>query len=99
MKNILQGLWLNKWKQMPRMVFYYRKWSAASHMKPNDIEESYFENCKIFHITGITPVLSQSCKDTIIKSIEFARKKNVLVSFDPNIRKKLWKNQDYAAFF
>lgn len=93
------GLMVKQMETDATKVFYYRKGSAASHMKPNDIEESYFENCKIFHVTGITPVLSQSCKDTIIKSIEFARKKNVLVSFDPNIRKKLWKNQDYAPFF
>ena len=77
-------------------VYYYRKCSAASTLKPEELDESYISDAKILHITGITPALSESCKKTLFKAIEIAKRNNVLVSFDPNIRLKLW-NQEEAV--
>lgn len=78
-------------------VYYYRKDSAASTLKPEDLDESYIKTAKILHITGITPALSESCKETIFKAIEIAKKNNVLVSFDPNIRLKLWTQEEAVS--
>ena len=75
-------------------VYYYRKGSAASTLKPEELDESYIKNAKMLHITGITPALSESCKETLFKAIKIAKSNNVLVSFDPNIRLKLWKQED-----
>jgi 2-dehydro-3-deoxygluconokinase len=77
-------------------VYYYRKDSAASYLKPVDIDESYIKNAKILHITGITPALSQDCRHTVFRAIEIAKENNVLVSFDPNIRLKLWNLEEAA---
>lgn len=71
-------------------VYYYRKDSAASNLKPADIDIEYIKKAKILHITGITPALSKSCRDTVLKAIDIARENGVKVSFDPNIRLKLW---------
>lgn len=71
-------------------VYYYRKDSAASNLKPEDIDIEYIKKAKILHITGITPALSKSCRDTVLKAIDIARENGVKVSFDPNIRLKLW---------
>jgi len=71
-------------------VYYYRKDSAASTLKPEDLDEAYIKSAKILHITGITPALSECCRKTVFKAIEIAKANNVLVSFDPNIRLKLW---------
>lgn len=71
-------------------VYYYRKGSAASFMSPEDIDSEYLGSSKILHITGIIPALSASCLDTMWKAIFIAKEKGVLVSFDPNIRLKLW---------
>ncbi|HJD46249.1 MAG TPA: sugar kinase [Candidatus Mediterraneibacter norfolkensis] len=78
-------------------VHYYRQDSSASYMTPNDIPEDLIKNAEIFHFTGITPVLSKSCRDTIYSAIEAARSGKTAISFDPNIRKKLWKNRDFTA--
>lgn len=72
-------------------VFYYRENSAAAHIRPEDLDKAYFENAKIIHLSGITPVLSVSCRQTVEKAIEIAKQKNVLFSFDPNVRKKYGK--------
>jgi 2-dehydro-3-deoxygluconokinase len=75
-------------------VYYYRKDSAASTIKPEELDESYIKSAKILHITGITPALSESCRRTVFKAIEIAKANNVLISFDPNIRLKLWTKEE-----
>ncbi|WP_017210207.1 sugar kinase [Clostridium beijerinckii] len=71
-------------------VYYYRKNSAASSLSPEDIDEEYIKQAKILHITGITPALSESCRRAVYRAIEIAKENKILVSFDPNIRLKLW---------
>ena len=46
-------------------IHYYRKDSAASKMTPRILNEKYISQAKYLFITGITPVLSESCKDLI----------------------------------
>lgn len=75
-------------------VYYYRKDSAASSMTVNDIDEDYIKNSKILHITGITPALSRNCREAVFHAIDIAKKNNVLISFDPNIRLKLWSKEE-----
>lgn len=75
-------------------VFYYRKNSAASYMTPSDLNEEYIAKAKFLHITGITPALSESCKATIYHAIKLAKKHNVKIVFDPNIRLKLWSKEE-----
>jgi|SRR5699024_9209888 len=71
-------------------ISYYRENSAASTMSTKDLDESYFENSKYLFITGITPALSENCKDTIFQAIDLAKAQNLTIVFDPNIRRKLW---------
>ncbi|UJF36478.1 sugar kinase [Paenibacillus hexagrammi] len=75
-------------------VYYYRKNSAASRMTPEHLDEAYIAQAKILHVTGITPALSESCKQTAIEAIRLARKHGVKVSFDPNLRLKLWSIEE-----
>ncbi|HEX7066177.1 MAG TPA: sugar kinase [Bacillales bacterium] len=76
-------------------VQYYRKGSAASQMTPSDLNEDYLKQAKYLHITGITPALSESCRETVMRAIEMAKENGVTVVFDPNLRKKLW-SEDQA---
>lgn len=75
-------------------VYYYRKNSAASFLQPSDLDKAYIESAKILHITGITPAISQSAKETVFEAIKIARAAGVKVSFDPNIRLKLWSEEE-----
>lgn len=74
-------------------VHYYRENSASSFMDSSIINEKYFEEAKYLFITGITPILSESCKNTIFKAIKIAKKLNINIIFDPNIRLKLIENK------
>lgn len=50
-----------------------------------------FEGADWFHITGITPALSQSAADLAIAAVRIAKEKGLKVSCDYNFRKNLWK--------
>ncbi|WP_223067218.1 sugar kinase [Paenibacillus caui] len=71
-------------------VYYYRRHSAASGMQPEHLNEAYIAGAQILHITGITTALSPSCKDTAFQAVALAKKHGTKVSFDPNLRLKLW---------
>lgn len=71
-------------------VYYYRRHSAASMMGPSDLDESYIAGAKLLHITGITPALSPTCRETVLEAVRIAKKNGVKVCFDPNLRLKLW---------
>ena len=75
-------------------VFYYRRNSAASCLSVEDIEKVDLEGARVLHITGIPPALSKSCRKATYRLIERAREKNMLVSFDPNLRPTLWESQE-----
>jgi len=77
-------------------VFYYRLNSAASAMVPEMLNKEYFKGAKILHLTGITAALSENCRATMRKAIEIAKNNNILVSFDTNIRLKLWDKKTAA---
>lgn len=74
-------------------VFYYRKDSAASHITPEILNPAYFEGARILHVTGIFPALSENCLHTTMTAIELAKKNNMIVTFDPNIRLQLWSKE------
>ncbi|MDQ0229253.1 sugar kinase [Metabacillus malikii] len=77
-------------RQNHMRVYYYRKGSAASKLTPFDLNQEYIASAKYLHITGITPALSESCKETIFEAIKLAKRHGRTVVFDPNLRLKLW---------
>ena len=90
------GLMVKERKRGDTAVYYYRKNSAASCMNIADIPDSCIADVKLVHITGITPVLSDSCEGMICSLIEKAQFYQKQISFDPNIRRKLWGEKDYV---
>lgn len=78
-------------------VYYYRENSAASHMDISMISEEMIRGASIVHLTGITPVLSESCRFMTWEIIRLCADHGVPLSFDPNIRKRLWNGKDYTA--
>ncbi|MTI60408.1 MAG: sugar kinase [Firmicutes bacterium] len=75
-------------------VYYYRKESAASNLSVSDLDEKYLKQAKYLHLTGITPALSNSCRDAVYYAIDIAHKHGLKVIFDPNLRLKLWKKEE-----
>lgn len=78
--------------QLPSKVVYDRAYSAIALAKPGDVDwDKVFEGVDWFHITGITPAVSESAMELSLESVKAARAKGVTVSCDLNYRKNLWK--------
>ena len=75
-------------------VYYYRHNSAASHMTCADLDAAYISQARYLHLTGITPALSSSCREMLYKAIQIARDNDVQITFDPNLRLKLWPREE-----
>jgi len=78
--------------QRASKVTYDRAHSSISQAKPGDFDwAAIFAGAAWFHVTGITPALTQSCADLTLEAVEAARAAGVAVSVDLNYRKNLWK--------
>ncbi|MEW5926128.1 MAG: sugar kinase [Gemmatimonadota bacterium] len=76
----------------PSKVTYDRSHSSISTAKPGDFDwDAILEGADWFHVTGITPALSQSAAELALESARQARAKGIQVSCDYNYRKNLWK--------
>ncbi|WP_027092326.1 sugar kinase [Cohnella thermotolerans] len=74
-------------------VYYYRKGSAVSQWTPGHVNLRWFDNASHLHVTGITPALGPATAETVRKAMVEARAMGLTVSFDPNLRRKLWSEE------
>ena len=73
-----------------RSFTYMRDGSAASRMTPADLPEAYIASARILHISAISQAISNSACDAVFQAIDIARRHQVLVSYDSNLRLNLW---------
>ena len=77
--------------QRPSKVIYDRKNSAIASAEPSSFDwEKIFDGADWFHITGITPALSDSLAKISVDAVKAAKKAGLIVSCDINYRSKLW---------
>lgn len=78
--------------QRPSKVVYDREGAAVALAGPGAIDwDKAFAGTNWFHITGITPALSQSAAELGLEAMRKARQHGLTVSLDLNYRKNLWK--------
>lgn len=76
-------------------VLYDRKDSAISRIQPGTVDWSgIFKGAQWFHVTGITPALSDSAAETTREALQAAKAADVRISMDLNYRAKLWSQQE-----
>ncbi|MGI6618112.1 MAG: PfkB family carbohydrate kinase [Saccharofermentanales bacterium] len=84
--------------QLPSRVIYDRSGSAIALAKLGDIDwNNAFEDIDWFHITGITPAISEGAMALSLESVKEAKERGITVSCDLNYRKNLWKYGKRAA--
>lgn len=92
------GLYFTEFGAKPRAssVLYDRKHSAISQIQPGEIDwGSVFADAKAYHVSGITPALSENAAQVTAESMQSAKAAGVKVSVDLNYRARLW-SQDEA---
>lgn len=84
----------------PSAVTYDRAGSAMSHMQPGTFDwDAIMAGAAAFHISGITPAVSETCRAESMVAIRAANAANVPVFFDLNYRSKLWTEDEARACF
>lgn len=78
--------------QLPSKVVYDRAFSAIAMAEPNRFNwDEIFAGVDWFHITGITPAISENAMHVSLDAVKKAKEKGITVSCDLNYRKNLWK--------
>ncbi len=79
-----------------RRVHYYRAGSAASRMRASDLDGLPLAATRVVHASGITPVLSESCRELVEALAARAGRAEIVLSFDINHRPALWPAAEAA---
>jgi 2-dehydro-3-deoxygluconokinase len=69
---------------------YLRAASAASRLRPADLPLSLIRAARVLHLSGISQAISASACDACFAAIDAARAAGVKISYDTNLRLKLW---------
>jgi 2-dehydro-3-deoxygluconokinase len=69
---------------------YLRTGSAAARMQVSDLPLAVVRDTKVLHVSGISQAISASACDCVFAAIEAARAAGARVSYDSNLRLKLW---------
>jgi 2-dehydro-3-deoxygluconokinase len=78
--------------QRPSKVIYDRSGSAIAGIDPDHFDwPGIFADAGWFHITGITPALSEQAAELSLEACRQAKQRGVRISCDFNYRGKLWK--------
>ncbi len=73
---------------------FFRKGSAASLMRPSDLRADNIRRAKVLHLSGISLAISKSVRETCFVACDIAKSAGVKVSFDTNLRLKLWSMEE-----
>jgi 2-dehydro-3-deoxygluconokinase len=84
------GLYLVTHGERGHQFSYYRKGSAASLMTPEDVPVDLITRAKYLHVSGISQAISETAREAVFAAIDAARKAKVAVSYDTNLRTRLW---------
>jgi 2-dehydro-3-deoxygluconokinase len=75
-------------------VFYDRANAAISQLKPGEVDwVTILKGARAFHISGITPALSESCAEASKEAVAEAKSAGCVVSLDINYRARLWSKE------
>ncbi|MDK2840348.1 MAG: tagatose kinase [Thermosipho sp. (in: thermotogales)] len=80
-----------------RDFIFHLKNSATGFLNIDDIHEEYFDDCNFYHIMG-SSLFNGNIRNAVEKAISIAKKNNIKISFDPNLRKEILQDESYKNF-
>lgn len=78
-----------------REFSFSRKPGADTCLKKEEVKLSEIDDADIFHF-GTLSLSDEPSASATRMAVDYAREKGVLISFDPNLRKPLWKDLEIA---
>lgn len=74
-------------------IQYFRAGSAASRLSLTDDRPDYFAAARHVHLTGVAAAIADSSYELALQVARRARAGGQRVSFDPNLRPRLWRSR------
>ena len=74
---------------------FYRKPAADMMILAEEVQEDLIASSRVFHF-GTVSMTDEPTRGATVKALEYARKHQVMVTFDPNLRPPLWRNLQEA---
>lgn len=74
---------------------FYRNPGADMMLRAEDLREEMLSECRLFHF-GTLSMTSNEARRATKRAVGLARNAGAYISFDPNIRKPLWKSMTEA---
>lgn len=78
-----------------REFSFSRKPGADTCLSYDELDMSLIDNAKVFHF-GTLSLTDEPARTTTYKAVEYAKKAGKLITYDPNLRKPLWKDLEEA---
>ena len=78
-----------------REFSFSRKPGADTCLTFEELDLSLLDEAKVFHF-GTLSLTDEPARSTTYKAVEYAKSKGKLITYDPNLRKPLWKSLDTA---
>ena len=78
-----------------RTFSFARKPGADTKIQKEEVDISVLDNTNIFHV-GSLSLTDQPARDTTFYAVKRAKKKGSIISYDPNYRASLWKDEETA---
>lgn len=84
------GIYLVTHDEQGHHPTFYRRGSAASRFRVEDVPEDAIRAARVLHVSGISQAISESACDAVFHAMAVAREAGVAVSYDTNLRRALW---------
>lgn len=78
-----------------REFSFSRKPGADTMLRYEELDLSLIDEAKVFHF-GTLSLTDEPARSTTYQAVAYARSKEKLITFDPNLRKPLWKDLEEA---
>lgn len=72
-----------------RRFVFHLKHSAASRIRPEDVDENFVKMFKVLHIMGSTLSIGEEIRESCYRAVEIANRAGIMVTYDPNLRAEL----------
>lgn len=78
-----------------REFSFARKPGADTRLTPDELPYELIDNARVFHF-GTLSLTDEPARSATYRAVEYAKKCGRLITFDPNLRRPLWKSPDDA---
>ena len=78
-----------------REFSFSRKPGADTCLSYDELNMELIDNAKVFHF-GTLSLTNEPARTTTYKAVEYAKNAGKLITYDPNLRKPLWKDLEEA---